>query len=161
MYQNSVLRLETGHLVLILEVIMLVHCESELYKNYCTLQDIFCMSCCAAWFLLYFAKKEGLTKCYVWSTSMYDPENCTIRKIDQKYFGSFHLWGRKRLEKIISADRVKNEVLRRAKKRKKANWIGHALHRNCSLKQLTEWHIAVNGRQGRRSKQLLVDLKEK
>jgi hypothetical protein len=48
---------------------------------------------------------------------------------------------------------------------RKANWIGHILQRNCLLKHVTEgkmeWSIEVTGRRGRRSRQLLDDLKEK
>jgi hypothetical protein len=47
----------------------------------------------------------------------------------------------------------------------KTNWIGHLLRRNCLLKHVTEGklqgQIDVKGRQGRRRKQLLDDLKEK
>jgi hypothetical protein len=50
-------------------------------------------------------------------------------------------------------------------KRRKANWIGHILLRNCLLKHVIEGklegRIEVTGRQGRRRKQLLDDLKEK
>jgi len=52
-------------------------------------------------------------------------------------------------------------------KRRKANWIGHIfhiLHMNCVLKHvsggMTEGRVEVTGRQGRRCKQLLNDLKE-
>jgi hypothetical protein len=70
---------------------------------------------------------------------------------------------------------VRNEeVLHRVKeerniihtiKRRKANWIGHILRRNCLLKHITEGKIEgrveVTGRLGRRRKQLLDDLKKK
>jgi hypothetical protein len=70
---------------------------------------------------------------------------------------------------------VRNEeVLHRVKeernivhtiKRRKANWIGHILRRNCLLKRVIEGklegRIEMTGRRGRRRKQLLVDLKEK
>jgi hypothetical protein len=50
-------------------------------------------------------------------------------------------------------------------KRRKANWIGHILRRNCLLKHVIEGKleggIEVMRRRGRRRKQLLVDLKEK
>jgi hypothetical protein len=50
-------------------------------------------------------------------------------------------------------------------KRRKANWIGHILRRNCLLKQVIvgklEGRIDMTGRQGRRCKQLLDDLKVK
>jgi hypothetical protein len=71
-------------------------------------------------------------------------------------------------------DRVRNEVLHRVKeernivhtiKRRKANWIGHTLRRNCLLKHVIEGKLEgrkeVTGRRGRRHKQLLDDLKEK
>jgi hypothetical protein len=50
-------------------------------------------------------------------------------------------------------------------KRRKANWIGHILRRNCLLKQVIEGklegRIEMTGRRGRRGKQLLDDIKEK
>jgi hypothetical protein len=68
---------------------------------------------------------------------------------------------------------VKNEVLRRVKeernivhtiKRRKANWIGHMLRRNCFLKHVVEGNIEGRiegiGRRGGRRKQLLDNLKE-
>jgi hypothetical protein len=49
-------------------------------------------------------------------------------------------------------------------KRRKANWIGHILRRNCLLKHVIEGkkegRIEVMGRRGRRRKQLLDDVKE-
>jgi hypothetical protein len=68
---------------------------------------------------------------------------------------------------------VRNEeVLQRVKKkinilytvkRRKAIWIGHILCTNCILKHIIEGKIGgteVMGRQGRKHKQLLDDLKE-
>ena len=55
------------------------------------------------------------------------------------------------MEKISSTDHVRNEeVLHRVKekrnilhpiKERKANWIGHILHRNCLLKHIMEVKI--------------------
>ena len=54
------------------------------------------------------------------------------------------------MEKISWTDRVGNEVLRRVKekinilhtiKRRKANWIGHILSKNCLIKQVIEGKI--------------------
>jgi hypothetical protein len=46
----------------------------------------------------------------------------------------------------------------------KVNWIGHILHRNCLLQPVIEGKIQVGieltGRQGRRRRKLLDDLKE-
>jgi hypothetical protein len=71
--------------------------------------------------------------------------------------------------------RVRNEeVLHRVEedrgilhtvKRRKANWIGHILRRNCLLKHVIggklEGKIEMIGRRGRRRKQLLDDIREK
>jgi len=46
-------------------------------------------------------------------------------------------------------------------KRRKTNWIGHILLRNCLLKHVTAGKIEGRGRWRRRSKQLLYDLNEK
>ena len=55
-------------------------------------------------------------------------------------------------------------ILRQIRKRK-ANWIGHILHRNCLLKQVIEGKIKgemdVTRRRGRRCKKLLDDLKDR
>jgi hypothetical protein len=79
------------------------------------------------------------------------------------------------MEKISWTDRVRNEdVLLRVKeqsnilheiRKRKANWTGHILHRNCLLQRVTEGkiqrEIKVTGRQGRRRRKLLDDLKER
>ena len=77
-------------------------------------------------------------------------------------------------QKISWTDRVRKGVLSSAKsdrsilhtvKRRKANWIGHILRRNCLLEHVTEGkiqgRIEVTRRRGRRCKQLLYDIKEK
>jgi hypothetical protein len=75
-------------------------------------------------------------------------------------------WERKKFRRT---DIVKNEEESRRKgtsyiQRKKANWIGHILHRNCLLRHVTAGEIdgraevAVSG--GRRHKQLLNNVRE-
>ena len=50
-------------------------------------------------------------------------------------------------------------------RKRKANWIGHILRRNCLLKQVMEGKVKgemeVTRRQGRRRKKLLDDLKDR
>jgi hypothetical protein len=50
-------------------------------------------------------------------------------------------------------------------RKRKANWIGHILHRNCLLQQVTEGNIQggieVTRRQGRRRRKVLDHLKER
>jgi hypothetical protein len=119
--------------------------------------------------------RKKLVKCYVWSIALCGTETWTLWKVDRKYLESFEMWCWRRMEKIIWADRVRNEeVLNRVKeernivytiKRRKANWIGHILRRNCLLKHVIEGklegRIEMTERGGRKRKQLLDDLKEK
>jgi len=79
------------------------------------------------------------------------------------------------MEKIIWSDHVRNEeVLLRVKeqrnilheiRKRKANWSGHILRRNCLLQRVIEGkikgEIEVIGRRGRRRTKLLDDLKER
>ena len=79
------------------------------------------------------------------------------------------------MEKISWIDHVRNEevLLRvneqrnilRAIRKRKANWIGHILRRNCLLKQVIEGKINgemdVTRRRGRRRKKLLDDRKDR
>ena len=79
------------------------------------------------------------------------------------------------MEKISWTDHVRNEevllrvneqrnILHEIRKRK-ANWIGQILHRNCLLQQVNEGkikgQIEVTRRRGRRRKNLPDDLKDR
>jgi len=79
------------------------------------------------------------------------------------------------MEKISWTDHMRNkDVLLRVKeqrnilhkiRKRKANWIGHILRRNCLLQRVIEGKIQggieVTGRQGRRRRKLLDNLKGK
>ena len=70
------------------------------------------------------------------------------------------------LAEVLELLGVKKEIhILHTVKGRKGNWIGHILHMHCLLKQVIEGkiegRIEVTGRRGRRSKKLLVDLKEK
>jgi hypothetical protein len=69
-----------------------------------------------------------------------------------------------RNEDVLLRVKEQRNILREIRKRK-ANWIGHILHRNCLLQRVTEGKmqggIEVTGRQGRRRRKLLDDLKER
>ena len=77
-------------------------------------------------------------------------------------------------EEISWIDYVRNEVLLRVNeqrnilreiRKRKADWIGHILRRNCLLKQVIEGKVKgemdVTRRRGRRRKKLLDDLKDR
>jgi hypothetical protein len=64
------------------------------------------------------------------------------------------------LLKVKEQRNILHEICKR-----KANWIGHILGRNCLLQRVIEGNIQgeieVTGRQGRRRRKLLNDLKER
>jgi hypothetical protein len=64
-----------------------------------------------------------------------------------------------RNEEVLHRVNEEGNILRTIKRRK-ANWIGHILRRNCLLKHIIEGRIEGTGRRGRRRKQLLDNLKE-
>jgi hypothetical protein len=85
------------------------------------------------------------------------------------------MWCWRRMEKISWTEHVGNEevllrvneqrnILHEIRKRK-ADWIGHILRRNCLLKQVIEGKIngemEVTRRRGRRRRKLLGDLKDR
>ena len=116
-----------------------------------------------------------MSKCYIWSIALHGAEIWTLRAVDQKHLESFEMWCWRRMEKISWTDHVRNkEVLLRVKEqrnilheicKRKANWISHILCRNCLLQRVIEVKIQrgieVTGRQGRRHRKLLDDLKER
>ena len=85
------------------------------------------------------------------------------------------MWCWRRMEKISWTDHVRNgNVLFRVKeqrnilheiRKRKANWIGHILRRNCLLQRANEGkiqgRIEVTGRRERRCRKLLDYLKER
>jgi hypothetical protein len=78
------------------------------------------------------------------------------------------MWCWRRIESIGWTEQVKNaEVLHTVKqehpthiKKRKTNWIGHILRRNCLLKHAIEGEIAGTSRRRRGGKQLLDELNE-
>jgi len=119
--------------------------------------------------------RKKLVKCYVWSIALYGAETWMLQAVDQKHLESSEMWCWRRMEKISWTDHVRNEeeLLRVKEKRnilheirkQKANWIGHILRQNYLLQRVTEGKIQVGievtGRQGRKRRKLLNDLKER
>jgi hypothetical protein len=107
------------------------------------------------------------------SIDLYGAETWTLQKVDQKYLESSEMWCWRRME-ISWTDRVRNEeilhIINEERNilhtiiRRKANWIGHILRKNCLLKHVIEGKlegmIEMTGRRGGRRKHLLDDLKE-
>ena len=98
--------------------------------------------------------RKKLVKCYIRSIALYGAETWTLRAVDQKQLGSFEMWCWRRMEKISWTDHVSNEVLLTVKEqrrilhevsKRKANWIGHILRRNCLLQRVIEGKIKGGG----------------
>jgi hypothetical protein len=121
--------------------------------------------------------RKKLVKCSIWRISLYGAETWTLRAADQRHLESFEMWCWRTMEKISWTDHVRNEevfpgvkeqrnILHEISKRK-ANWIGHILRRNCFLhvqrviKGKIKGEIKVTGRRGRRRRKLLDDLKDR
>ena len=95
--------------------------------------------------------RKKLVKCYVWSIALYGAETWTLRAVDQKNLETFETWCWRRMEKISWTDHVrKEEVLLKVKeqrnilheiRKRKTNWIGHILRRNCLLQRVIEGKI--------------------
>jgi hypothetical protein len=67
-------------------------------------------------------------------------------------------------EELLLRVKEQRNILHEISKRK-SNWIGHILRRNCLLQQVVEGKIKggieVTGRRGRTRRKLLDDLKER
>jgi len=95
--------------------------------------------------------RKKFVNCYIWSIALYGAETWTLRAVDQKHLECFEMWCWRRMEKISWTDHVRNEeVLLRVKEqrnilhekmKRKANWIGHILRRNCLLQRVIEGKI--------------------
>jgi hypothetical protein len=90
-------------------------------------------------------------KCYILCIALCGAETSTLRAVDQKHLESYNTWCWRRKEKISWTDRVRNiEVLLRVNKqrnilhlisKRKGNYIGHILRRNCLLRLVIEGEI--------------------
>jgi hypothetical protein len=68
---------------------------------------------------------------------------------------------RVRNEEVLQQRAKEERNIVQAIKRRKADWIGHILHRNFLLNLVIKGRVEGTGRQGIRCKQLLDDCKEK
>jgi len=95
--------------------------------------------------------RKKLMKSFIWSIALYGAETWTLRAVDQRELESFEMWCWRRMEKNSWTDHVRNEeVLFRVKqqrnilheiRKRKVNWIGHILRRNCLLQRVIEEKI--------------------
>jgi hypothetical protein len=119
--------------------------------------------------------RKKLLKWYIRRIALYGAETGTLQAVYQKHVENFEMWYWRGMEKISWTDHVRNEdVLLGVKEqrnilhgisKRKANWIGHILRRNCLLRRVIEGKIKggieVTGRRGRSCRKLLDNLKER
>jgi hypothetical protein len=112
---------------------------------------------------------------YIWDAQLLKVNTKPQYSVDRKRLERFEMWCWRRMEKISWTGHVRNEgvLLRVEEKRnilheiskRKANWVGHILCRNCFLQQVIEGKIKggveVTGRRRRRRRKLLDNLKER
>ena len=91
---------------------------------------------------------------------MYGAETWTLRRNKQKQLEAFEMWVWRRMERVKWTDKIKNAVvlervgdgrimLELIRKRKR-NWLGHWLRRNCLLKDALEGMVNGKKVRGRR-----------
>jgi len=114
--------------------------------------------------------RKKLMKCCIWSTALYDAETWDILEsrweIPLKFWnvvlekeGEDQLdWSCEKWTSITKSHGGKK--LPTYNKRRKVNWIGHILQRNCRLGHSVEGKIEGMVRRGRWCKQLLNDLRK-
>jgi len=118
--------------------------------------------------------RKKLVNCYIWGIALYGVDTWMLQAVGQKQLENFEMWCWRRMEKISWTGYVRNEeVLIRVKEqrnilheicKRKANWIGHILRRNCLLQRIIEGKIRgieVTRRRRRRRRKLLDHLKER
>ena len=112
--------------------------------------------------------KKRLVKCFVWSVALYGAETWTLRRNEQKRLASFEMWIWRSMEHVKWTDEIKNAVVlermgeRRLMleliKKRKRNWLGHWLRRNCLLKDALEGMVNVKIVRGRRIYQVIKNI---
>ena len=101
--------------------------------------------------------RKRLLTCFVWSVVLYGAETWTLWRNEQKQLEAFEMLVLRRMGRVKWTDKIKNAVvlervgeggimLELIRKRKR-NWLGHWLRRNCLLKDALEG--MVNGKKGR------------
>ncbi|KAJ4430677.1 hypothetical protein ANN_19268 [Periplaneta americana] len=92
--------------------------------------------------------RKRLVKCFVWCVELYGEETWTLRRSEEKRIEAFEMWIWRRMERVKWTDIIRNEaVLKRVGKermmlkltrKRKRNWLGHWLRRNCLFKDALE-----------------------
>ena len=112
--------------------------------------------------------RKRLEKCFVLSVVLYGAETRTLRRNGQKQLEAFEMWVWRRMERVKWTDKMKNAVvLERVGKgrimlkvirKRKRNWLGHWLRRNCLLKNALEGMVNGKKVRGRRRYKMIDNI---
>ena len=112
--------------------------------------------------------RKMLVKCFVWNIASYGAETWTLRRNERKRLEALEMliiW--RRMERVQLTDKIKNAVvLERVEEgrikleliKRKINWLGHWLGRNCLLKNALEGMVNRKKFQGRRRYQMMGNI---
>jgi hypothetical protein len=99
-----------------------------------------------------------LAKYIIPCIALYGAETWTLRAVNQKHLESFEMWCWRRMEKISWTGHVRNEEVKEQRNilheisKRKANWFGHILRRNCLLQQVIERNIEGGNRSDKKTR---------
>ena len=96
--------------------------------------------------------RKKLIKCYIWCIALCDAETWTLRKVDRNIWEVFKCGAGEewrisiglivcKMTKYYTATQQRNIL--HGIKRRKANWVGNILGRNCLLKHVIEGRMEV------------------
>jgi len=113
--------------------------------------------------------RKRLVECLVWSVALYGAETWTLRRNEEKRLEAFEMWVWRRMERVKWTDKVRNvDVLERVNEqrqmlkmimKRKRNWLGHWMRRNCLMKDALEGMIHGRKIHGRRRYQLIDNIR--
>ena len=112
--------------------------------------------------------RKRLEKCFAWSVVLYGAETWTLRRNEQKHLEVFEMWVWRKMERVKWTDKIKNAVvLERVRegrmileliRKRKRNWLGHWLIKNCLLKDALEGMVNGKKVRSRRTYQIIDNI---
>ncbi|KAJ4445475.1 hypothetical protein ANN_07283 [Periplaneta americana] len=95
-----------------------------------------------------YGMKINANKTKTMSVALYEAETWTLRRSEEKRIEAFEMWIWRRMERVKWTDRIRNEavvervgeerMMLKLIRKRKMNWLGHWLRRNCLLKDALE-----------------------
>ena len=103
-------------------------------------------------------------QCFVWSVVFHGAETWTLRRNEKNRPDAFDMGIWRRMKRVKWTDKIKNafvleiggegRIMLELIKKRKRNWLGHWLRRNCLLKDALEGMVNGKKVRGRRSQMI-------